>query len=224
MWFGCLLIIGSVAPQNAFAAVGACCANDTACDTTVGEYCVGPNTGGCHPSLKTCAVATPTPIPTASPDCKKKVVGGHGSGCPAGYPNACTGAMSTYCCKDPGQCTTFTPAPTSPPAAGPTIEPYDPECPAATGTGIKTALGCIPTDAELFVAYVLPWAIGFGGGVAFLLGVYGAFLIATASGDPEKVQAGKELITSVVLGVAIIAFSVLILRTLGVDILGIFSG
>lgn len=68
----------------------------------------------------------------------------------------------------------------------------------------------------------MPWTIGLGSGIAFLLGIYGAFLIATASGDPEKVQAGKELITSAILGVVVIIFAVTILAVTGETILKLF--
>lgn len=140
-------------------------------------------------------------------------------GCPIGINEPCDPPLDDWCCNDKSECSTITP----PPGAGPPIEPYDPECAGAGGAGVKTALGCLPVDAKSLQVFLSPWAIFLGAGVAFLLGLYGAFLIATASGDPEKVQAGKELITSVVLGLLVIIFAVFLLEVIGVDVLGLFQ-
>src|SRR3989344_4754623 len=48
------------------------------------------------------------------------------------------------------------------------------------------------------------------------------YQIMTASGDPRKLQAGKELLTAAVTGVVLLALTAFILRVIGVDILGIF--
>ena len=58
--------------------------------------------------------------------------------------------------------------------------------------GIQTAVGCIPTeDTNRFVAWILARAIGLGGGIAFLLMIFGGFQIITSSGDPKKLQAWR---------------------------------
>ena len=89
-------------------------------------------------------------------------------------------------------------------------------------TGIDTAIGCIPigTEDSLF-GFILGWAIGIAGGVAFLLILYAGFMITTSSGDPKKLQAGRELLTSAIAGLLLLIFSVFILKLIGVDILGI---
>lgn len=90
------------------------------------------------------------------------------------------------------------------------------------GDGIDTAIGCIPYgNATDFTAFILRWAIGVGGGIAFLLILVAGFQIMTASGDPKKLQAGRELLTSAVAGIIMIIFSVFLLRIIGVNILGI---
>lgn len=87
---------------------------------------------------------------------------------------------------------------------------------------IQTAIGPVCVDSpSSFVAWFLKFAIGIGGGIAFLLIIFGAFQILTSSGNPEKVKAGKELITSAIAGLLLIIFSVFLLRLIGVEILKI---
>ena len=50
------------------------------------------------------------------------------------------------------------------------------------------------------------------------------FQIMTSSGNPERLRAGQELLTSAVAGLILLVFSVFILRTIGIDILGIRLG
>jgi hypothetical protein len=67
------------------------------------------------------------------------------------------------------------------------------------------------------------WAMGIGGGVAFLLILLAGFQIISSSGNPERLQAGRELLTSAVAGLLLLLFSIFILRLVGLDILGISS-
>lgn len=88
--------------------------------------------------------------------------------------------------------------------------------------GIQTGLGCIPVgNTTDFIAWFLRWAIGIAGGIAFLLILYSGFQIITSGGDPEKLKAGKELLTSAIAGLILIIFSVFLLRLIGVEILKI---
>lgn len=90
------------------------------------------------------------------------------------------------------------------------------------GKGLDTAIGCIPIDdPNAFLGFILKWAIGVGGGIAFLLIVYSSFMIMSSSGNPDRLKAGQELLTSALMGVVLLVFSVFILRVIGVDILGI---
>lgn len=87
---------------------------------------------------------------------------------------------------------------------------------------IDTAIGCIPITSETgFLAFFVTWAIGIAGGIAFLLIVYAGFQIMTSTGNPDRLKAGRELMTSAVAGLLMLIFSVFILRVVGVDILGI---
>lgn len=85
---------------------------------------------------------------------------------------------------------------------------------------INTAIGCIPYgDTNLFIGFILRWALGVGGGIAFLLIIVAAFQIMSSSGNPERLKAGQELMTSAIAGLIMLIFSVFILKVIGVDIL-----
>lgn len=87
--------------------------------------------------------------------------------------------------------------------------------------GIATAIGCIPTEPKTFVEAVLRFAAGAGGGIALLLMVAGAFRMITSAGNPEAIKKGGEQFTSAIIGLLFILFSVLLLKFIGVDILGL---
>ena len=101
----------------------------------------------------------------------------------------------------------------------------DPTCSTSDGKGINTAIGCIPIeDTNAFIGFILRWAIGIGGGIAFLLILYAGFMIMSSSGNPDRLKAGQELMTSAIAGLIMLIFSVFILRVIGVDILGLPIG
>ena len=92
------------------------------------------------------------------------------------------------------------------------------------GKGIDTAIGCIPMgNTNEFIGFILGWAIGVGGGIAFLLMLFAGFQIMTSAGNPDRLRAGQELLTSAVSGLILLIFSVFILRVVGVNILGLFQ-
>jgi hypothetical protein len=88
-------------------------------------------------------------------------------------------------------------------------------------SGINTAIGCIDVlgSREAFLGQILGWAIGVGGGIAFLLIVYAGFMIMTSSGNPERLKAGQELLTSAISGIILLIFSIMVLNLIGVKIL-----
>lgn len=63
--------------------------------------------------------------------------------------------------------------------------------------------------------------MGIGGGIAFLLILYSGFMIMSATGNPERLKAGQELLTSAISGLILLIFSVFILKFIGIDILGL---
>jgi len=116
------------------------------------------------------------------------------------------------------------PSPTASPTASSTQQTEE-SVTCDEGKGINTAIGCIPiNDTNAFIGFILRWAIGIGGGIAFLLILYAGFMIMSSSGDPERLKAGQELLTSAIAGIIMLIFSVFILRVIGVDILGLPIG
>ena len=97
----------------------------------------------------------------------------------------------------------------------------NPQCTTASGrVGIRTAIGCIGVTSQTdLLLFVLPWAIGVGGGTAFILIVVAGFLVLTSAGDPQRAKAGKELLGAAFAGLLMIIFSVYILDIIGIRIL-----
>lgn len=104
---------------------------------------------------------------------------------------------------------------------GPT--PIDPTCKnKGQPNSINTALGCIPaSDLNEFIKWILGKLIFVASGIAFLLMAFGALQILTSAGNPEKIKAGSELITSALSGLLFIILSLFLLKLIGVDILHI---
>lgn len=88
---------------------------------------------------------------------------------------------------------------------------------------INTAFGCISTDVESggFIKAILQLAIGLGGVIALLLILGGVFIITTSAGIPDKLNQGKELITSAISGLLFIILSIFLLHLIGIQILSI---
>lgn len=91
-------------------------------------------------------------------------------------------------------------------------------------TGIQTAIGCIhvlASSPEQFLGQILGWAVGIGAGIAFLLILYAGFMTMTSTGNPERLKAGQELLTSAISGLILMILSVFVLKVIGIDILGL---
>lgn len=89
-----------------------------------------------------------------------------------------------------------------------------------SGEKIWTAIGCIPISYTAVIKdVVLGIGVGIAGGVAFLYFLYGAFMILTSTGNAEKLEEAKQIITSALAGLILIIFSIFLLKTIGVDIL-----
>jgi hypothetical protein len=90
------------------------------------------------------------------------------------------------------------------------------------GKSVNTALGCIDTeDPKSFISALLLLGTGLGGGIALALMLYGVFVVTTSAGMPDKLNAGKEIITSAVAGLIFILLAVFLVNLIGINILGI---
>ena len=137
----------------------------------------------------------------------------------------CTG-LTPRCCKPANAgpvATTIGGIPVNLPC-NPALNPdCDPTCPASDGTrGINTAAGCISVTTNGTIIFFLRLALAIGGGIAILLIIYAGIQIQTSSGDPKRLMAGKEILTSALVGLILLIFSVFILRIIGLNLLGIF--
>jgi hypothetical protein len=98
---------------------------------------------------------------------------------------------------------------------------YDAAGNAKTTKPYYTVLGCIDANENSFTKAIMQIVFGASGGIAFLYFVYGSILVLTSTGDPIKLQNGKDTITSSVIGIFLIIFSIFLLRVVGYDILRI---
>ena len=190
---------------------GSCIFTSASCQQGYKEPCSGRSASNCTQTNAPCELSQ-----SNTTDCAYNIIGNNtcepvNSNCRPGYKAVCTSCPATEI-----SCVSSAPGP------GPPIPVYDPKCYGRFGEGVKSGLGCLPTDPQAFINTVTPWAIGIGSGIAFLLGLYGALMIVISAGDPEKMQAGKEIITSAVAGLLLIVFAVFILRIIGVDVLKLF--
>jgi hypothetical protein len=87
--------------------------------------------------------------------------------------------------------------------------------------GVWTALGCIKTTKEGIIGHIVIVALGIAGGIGLLMIIASGAMFALSGNDPKKVTDAKELLSSVIIGLIFIIFSVTILEFIGVGILGI---
>ena len=128
-------------------------------------------------------------------------------------------SSTRYCCDTVAECQQIIQGNTT--VTNNLVGQTDPRCP-NNSNGIDTAVGCIPfTNTNDFTGRIFKWALGIGGGIAFLLIVYGGFLVMTSTGNPDRLEEGKGVITAAISGLILLIFSVFILKFLGVNILGL---
>lgn len=87
-----------------------------------------------------------------------------------------------------------------------------------TPKAIWTSVGCIPTSSNAIVAALVKLGLGIAGTVALLMILAGAFMLSTSQGDTKRVSEARELITSAIIGLVFIIFSVSLLQFIGVNI------
>jgi hypothetical protein len=95
------------------------------------------------------------------------------------------------------------------------------DCAGNEVAGVWTAVGCIPTDHTSIIQVFIKLGLLTGGGMALLIILAGSFMLSVSQGDPKKTSEAKEMITSAIIGLIFIIFSVSILQLIGVQILHI---
>lgn len=86
--------------------------------------------------------------------------------------------------------------------------------------GVWTAIGCVEGDFSQFISgFLLKTALGFAGIFSFLCIIYSSFMMQSSQGNQEKLKKAQELLTSCIMGLIVIIFSVFILKLIGVNIL-----
>lgn len=90
-----------------------------------------------------------------------------------------------------------------------------------SGGGIWTAIGCIPSKPESIIQVVITIGMAMGGGIVLIMILAGSFMLSVSQGDPNKTKEAKEMITSAIIGLLFVIFSVTILQFIGVSILHI---
>lgn len=88
--------------------------------------------------------------------------------------------------------------------------------------GIYTALGCIDPTPTGIITGLIRIALGVTGGIALVQLILAG--IAYQSGEEEKIVAAREKVFATIGGLAVLVFSVLILRIIGVNVLDILPG
>ena len=84
---------------------------------------------------------------------------------------------------------------------------------------IDTAIGCIPLGSQAMTEFLLRWGLGIAGGIALILIVYSGYMMTTSTGDVNRLQAGKELLTAALMGLILLVLAAYILKFIGVDLL-----
>lgn len=87
-------------------------------------------------------------------------------------------------------------------------------------SGIWTAVGCInfENNGANIIKTLITLGLSLGGGFTLLIILFAGFTLSTSQGDPKRVSEAKELITSAVIGLLFIIFSVTILQFIGVSL------
>lgn len=104
---------------------------------------------------------------------------------------------------------------------GPVKSPNPSFNPACLDNNCNTALGPISTIPAKFVTSFFGILLSLAGGIALILVIISGYRLMVSQGNPEKVQAAREQLTSAIVGLLFIIFSLSILQIIGFDILHI---
>lgn len=88
-------------------------------------------------------------------------------------------------------------------------------------TMVDSAIGSISTDPKGFILKLFQVLLGLSGGIALLLIIRSGYKYMTSQGNPETTKAAQEEMTSAIVGLLFLIFSLVILQIIGVDLLKI---
>lgn len=84
-----------------------------------------------------------------------------------------------------------------------------------------TAIGDIKTSPGGFVESIMQFVLTLAGGIAVLLIMISGYRLIASQGNPEKLQGAREQLTAAIVGLLFVIFAVVILETIGFNILGL---
>ena len=84
--------------------------------------------------------------------------------------------------------------------------------------GIWTAVGCIPREPDIIVKSLLRLGLGMGGGFALIIILASGFVLSISQGEAKRIEDAKQWLTSALVGMLFIIFSVTILHFIGYTI------
>lgn len=87
--------------------------------------------------------------------------------------------------------------------------------------GVWTAVGCIETDFKQGLGRIIGIGLSIAGGITILRILAAAFMLSTSQGEAKRTGEARDIITSSIIGLLFIIFSVVILQYVGSDILKI---
>jgi len=82
-------------------------------------------------------------------------------------------------------------------------------------------LGGMNPQPSPLVNTIVKFSVGIGGIAATLMAVWGGITMLTSSGSAEKIQEGQQMIINALIGLAVVLMAVVIVRTIGMDILNL---
>ena len=86
---------------------------------------------------------------------------------------------------------------------------------------VTTALGSLKVDPGTVVGSIFGILLSLSGGIAVVIIIISGYNIMFSHADPEKLKSARESLTSAIIGLLFIIFSVAILRVIGVTLLHI---
>lgn len=197
--------------------------NDSGGDWAVCIYSGGKLNGGGNLPVGSSVTGTDTTktatavVNTSTDNSGWKAVVVSGNGCNSAY-NA--GSVLCESSVDVAGTAAPTPAPTAAaatPTSASTAAPTPTPTPAPTAATTPTSASTFPSttitnplstdDFTVLVTNFLQWLLGIAGSIALLMLIYGGVVFISSTGDQQKMESGKRIVTWTLFGLMIILVS-----------------